>query len=258
MFYNPYYWNYLITPLIQQNPRTPSTCPPGFQRYTVSQGDSIYRVAQRFGISVNELIVANPHISNPNILFIGDVLCVPTQCPPGTERYIVQPGDTMIKIAQRFRITLEALIEANPQIENPNLITPGDVICVPAIGRPLLPCCIYLSIRELDARGSAFFEEFGRLGQYSVGILIKDLPSADEFGNFDTYIAQIIVPDVNTFETELNSVVNEPTLLAGREVFELPEGMVDLSALTSVYIRPFNSETNETGPVVLQGSLREC
>lgn len=45
--------------------------------------------------------------------------------------YIVQPGDTMSAIAYRYNVTLRALISANPQISDPNLIYPGQTIQVP-------------------------------------------------------------------------------------------------------------------------------
>ncbi|MFY9563681.1 MAG: LysM peptidoglycan-binding domain-containing protein, partial [Limnochordia bacterium] len=52
-------------------------------------------------------------------------------CPPNTFAYIVQPGDTMFLIAQRFGVRLDALIAANPQIPDPSEIRPGQTVCVP-------------------------------------------------------------------------------------------------------------------------------
>ncbi len=45
--------------------------------------------------------------------------------------YTVRWGDTLSKIARAHNITLTSLIRANPQIPNPNLIYPGDVIRLP-------------------------------------------------------------------------------------------------------------------------------
>jgi hypothetical protein len=47
-------------------------------------------------------------------------------------RYRVRWGDTLRKIANRFGISLFALIAANRQILNPNLIFPGQVINLPS------------------------------------------------------------------------------------------------------------------------------
>ncbi|MBE3599505.1 MAG: LysM peptidoglycan-binding domain-containing protein [Limnochordaceae bacterium] len=109
------------------------SCPPGFRTYTVQPGDSMFSIARRFGITLDALIAANPQIPNPNVLFPGDVLCVPQApaCPPGSQVYTVRPGDTMFTIAQRFGVSLDALIAANPQIPNPAQIFAGDVLCIP-------------------------------------------------------------------------------------------------------------------------------
>ncbi|MGB4637026.1 MAG: LysM peptidoglycan-binding domain-containing protein, partial [Limnochordia bacterium] len=105
--------------------------------YTVQPGDSMFLIAQRFGVSLNALIAANPQITNPNLIFPGQIVCVPIVsqppggCPPGTFAYTVRPGDTMFNIARRFGVSLDALIRANPQIPNPNQIRPGQIVCVP-------------------------------------------------------------------------------------------------------------------------------
>ncbi|MBE3598800.1 MAG: LysM peptidoglycan-binding domain-containing protein [Limnochordaceae bacterium] len=56
----------------------------------------------------------------------------PGICPPGSTAYTVQPGDTLFFIAQRFGTTVTAILALNPQITNPDLIFPGQVICVPS------------------------------------------------------------------------------------------------------------------------------
>jgi len=49
------------------------------------------------------------------------------------DTYIVQPGDTMWKIAVRYEMGLTEIIEANPQIENPHLIYPSQKLNIPMI-----------------------------------------------------------------------------------------------------------------------------
>lgn len=58
------------------------------------------------------------------------------ECPvkpiPTVTVYIVQKGDTLFKIAQRFGVTVEDILRANPEIKDPNLIFPGQKILIPA------------------------------------------------------------------------------------------------------------------------------
>ncbi|XWX03507.1 LysM domain-containing protein [Aggregatilineales bacterium SYSU G02658] len=122
------------------------------QTYTVQRGDTLFRISQRFGVSISAIAQAN-NIANPNLIFAGTVLRIPaggttpapqpTQPPqPPTEpsgTYTVQRGDTLGRIAQRFGVTLSAIRAANPNIRNINLIFPGQVINIPAGGTVVQP-----------------------------------------------------------------------------------------------------------------------
>ena len=54
-----------------------------------------------------------------------------TEKPVETINYTIQKGDTMSKIATKFNVSLNTLIAANPNIANPNIIFPGQVIKIP-------------------------------------------------------------------------------------------------------------------------------
>jgi LysM repeat protein len=45
--------------------------------YVVASGDTMAAVARRFGVSMEELVAANPAIKNPNQIKIGDRLIIP-------------------------------------------------------------------------------------------------------------------------------------------------------------------------------------
>jgi len=60
--------------------------------------------------------------------------------PNDFEYYIVQPGDSMWKIAVMYGISLSELTDANPQIGNPSLIYPNQRINIPSrIPQPGIP-----------------------------------------------------------------------------------------------------------------------
>ena len=47
------------------------------------------------------------------------------------DAYVVKPGDNLSDIARQHGVSLDALIRANPQISNPNLIRPGEEVTIP-------------------------------------------------------------------------------------------------------------------------------
>lgn len=93
--------------------------------YTVQSGDTLWSIAKKFGISVEELKAANG-LTN-NLLQLGQVLTIPgTEVPPVVEEeniYVVQQGDTLFSIAQKFGTTVTQLIDWNQLATT--VITPG-------------------------------------------------------------------------------------------------------------------------------------
>jgi hypothetical protein len=53
---------------------------------------------------------------------------------PIADIYEIKPGDTLSGIAQQFGITLQALLDANQQVTNPNVIVVGQKINIPDTG----------------------------------------------------------------------------------------------------------------------------
>lgn len=102
----------------------PSDPPPSSGTYVVQRGDTLRKIAARYDISLQDLIAANPQVTNPNLIYRGQVIYL----PGAGSLYTVERGDTMKKIAARHGTSLQSLISLNPQIGNVNLIYPGQVI----------------------------------------------------------------------------------------------------------------------------------
>ena len=66
--------------VIAVEPTPPTTQPVvdenGILLYTVQAGDTLFSIAQRFGVSLDDVIEAN-NISNPDVIFEGDTLTIP-------------------------------------------------------------------------------------------------------------------------------------------------------------------------------------
>lgn len=63
------------------------------------------------------------------VICLSAVLC--TSAFADTTKYTVVRGDSMWKIAKRYEVGLDELISANPQIKNPSLIYPGQILTIP-------------------------------------------------------------------------------------------------------------------------------
>ena len=105
----------------------PSNPPPASgQVYYAVKGDTLRKIAAKFGASVDALLRLNPQISNPNLIYVGQAITVPA----AASSYTVQRGDTLRIIANRFGTTVDGLLSLNPKITNPNVIYVGQVIRV--------------------------------------------------------------------------------------------------------------------------------
>ena len=101
-------------------------------KYIVHTGDTLSAIAARFGVSLAALVGANPQISDPDRIFPGQVVTIPGSSPASGPAYVVQRGDTLTAIANRFGVSLASLEAANPQISDPDRIFRGQIITTSA------------------------------------------------------------------------------------------------------------------------------
>ena len=126
------------------------------QDYLIKHGDSLSKIAQQYGTTWQELARANPAIKNPNLIYSGNTLKVPspqtspsfssgvvskpnnnpypivnpksTQPKPYSGNgYLIKSGDSLSKIARDLGTTVGTLMAKN-NIEDPNKIYSGKVL----------------------------------------------------------------------------------------------------------------------------------
>ncbi len=135
--------------------------------YVIQWGDNLYRIALKFGLTTQQLAQAN-NIYNPDHIYAGQVLVIPgvdadndpeqeTETSPDAEAapasnsesdvssasteepaeaeyssttYIVKRGDTLSRIATRFGISTQLLVQYN-EIWNPSFIYGGQILTIP-------------------------------------------------------------------------------------------------------------------------------
>ncbi len=61
------------------------------------------------------------------------IMLITSFCASAAGTHTVAPGDTMWKIAVKYKVGLSEIIAANKQITNPELIYPGQVLNIPSL-----------------------------------------------------------------------------------------------------------------------------
>ncbi len=97
-----------------------------FSYYAVQKGDSLYSIAKRHDIPMEDLVNLNTLTTTQ--LQIGQRLKVPRKAAPIT--YKVVPGDNLHTIAKAFKVTVGEIVALN-NIDNAALIKPGQELIIP-------------------------------------------------------------------------------------------------------------------------------
>lgn len=91
--------------------------------YVVSSGDTLYGIAKKFDVSVDNLKTANNLTSN--MLSVGQKLIIPID---EDTTYVVSSGDTLYSIARKFNTTVDKIKELN-NLSN-NSLSIGQILIV--------------------------------------------------------------------------------------------------------------------------------
>ena len=84
--------------------------------YTVQKGDTLYRIAKKFNVTVAQLVQVN-NLNDRNRLSVGMELIIPGEASSVFQKtttiYVVQKGDTLTSIANRFQTSIATLKQIN-------------------------------------------------------------------------------------------------------------------------------------------------
>ena len=110
-----------IKPTTSQNTNNYTT-------YTVKKGDTLSKIANKYGTTYQKLATYNG-ISNPNKINVGQVIKIPTSSTSKITTYTVKNGDTLSAIAKKYNTTYQKIAKDN-NIKDPNKIHVGQKLVI--------------------------------------------------------------------------------------------------------------------------------
>jgi LysM repeat protein len=128
----------------------PTATPAPFL-YAVKQGDTLSTIARQFGVTTVALIEVNG-LLDPNNLIVGQQIIIPGYQPPAGESsagaanatpgatmqatgqvvHVVQSGEGLLEIAQKYGVDAAAIAQANG-ITDRNLLRAGQELIIPGV-----------------------------------------------------------------------------------------------------------------------------
>ncbi len=107
--------------------------------YIIRSGDTLASVARDHDVTLDELLALNPAITDPNGIYVGQTIQVPTEDKmPGTEAaicpqpYTTKAGDTWASVASTYNVEAGVLALVNNMALTQTL-TAGKELCIPTV-----------------------------------------------------------------------------------------------------------------------------
>ncbi len=106
--------------------------------HVVQSGQNLFRIALRYGVTVDALVAANG-LSSASRIYAGQRLVIPTrgstasQTTPASSVHVVQRGENLFRIALRYGMTHHALAAANG-LANVDHVYVGQRLVIPGRG----------------------------------------------------------------------------------------------------------------------------
>lgn len=105
--------------------------------HIVESGDTLTAIAKKNELSLDDLATWNK-ITDPDLITIGQKILLSDPAKPEEQIHVVQPGDTVSELAEKFGVTSAEIGDLN-KLENIDLIFAGQKLLIPAKNEPESP-----------------------------------------------------------------------------------------------------------------------
>lgn len=209
--------------------------------HLVKSGETLFGIARTYGISIADLVEANPRTKSG--LKSGQQLTIPSNTTKidgdnQQSHYVVKPGDTLYRVALNHNVTLEELLQNNPGV-TPDNFKAGETIVIPSPNSELAaqnkePGTIFVS--EKIEKGETF-QSISKEYKVSEQQIREANPNVKELksGKF------VSIPISQKNESELPT--QEDVQMAYNTVHEVAE---NTDSIVFSFILPFEKEDNRS------------
>jgi morphogenetic protein associated with SpoVID len=184
--------------------------------HIVKKGDSLFSIAQKYNVSLEEVLQLNPSIMNPDVIEVGMKVKIPTSKPGDMEimhQHVVKQGDSLWKLSKAWGVPLSEMIKANPQLKNPNVLLTGEVVNIPKASSPsMMPEMNHEhSSHEMTQQGSGQHHPLHPLSMMQgVQGLVGKMSTAPFIGKKPTGQKPLTAPIATSVPTPMPTPLPEP------------------------------------------------
>ena len=156
--------------------------------YTVVLGDTLGKLSNRFGVTVDQLVKLN-NIDNPNLIYVGTVLKVSETAAPKAEVTVAKVEETVAKAAVVENTAEKTVVKVNP-VQTVPAKAPVATAAPNVAAKPAAPAAAATTQAASSNKGAAIYQAaLAQLGRYqdctmlvtnalkSVGINFHDWPA---------------------------------------------------------------------------------
>lgn len=190
--------------------------------HTVKKGENAYRISKNYGVSLSDLIDANPSIING--VKDGQVLIIPSGETADTSetnaegiKYTVKRGETVYRVAKEHNLSIVELTKANPGI-TPSNFKAGMIITIPVKQKEEKKEAETIFVAE-KVNEDETFEDIAAKHNVNVEEIKSANPDSDELKEGE-YVYVPVSPEASNDTTDIDS---ESAVIDSTEVAELKE-----------------------------------
>ena len=130
------------TPVPTPTEEPTATPTPGPTVHVVRSGDVLGTIANHYGVSVDDILAANPGLTERTILKIGQEILIPERTQSSAETaeptsapqyfiHVIESGDTLLYLANKYDVTVAEILAANDGLTERSILSLGQEVHIP-------------------------------------------------------------------------------------------------------------------------------